>query len=255
MDLQPILQLTKIAMEDLQKAFSIDKDLYFYVENEILKNEDLVGLLNVRNDNFDWTKQTPLGGAGTSLNAIILYCLIRHMNMSYVIETGVSGGYYTAFMMEALCKTGNWPMLTSLEISNDMSQVGKLIPKNIQNKIKRNGSYDELDWKLVTGKSSLEYFSQLKANNSEHSAQLYSHDSLHTKSFMLKELSEFKKSTSKDFFIFIDDEKSDGFWDWCVSNKQFKKQNYNVKYISGKESRLNGHLGGFIQFKKKKGDQ
>lgn len=247
MNISPILNLTKVALEDLQEKFEIKQDLYSdYVEGEILKNDELVHLLHLRNDNFDWTTQTPLGGAGTSLNGIILYCLIRAKGMNYVIETGVSGGYYTAFMLEALHKGKEYPLLTSLEISSDMKEVGKLIPEATRHKTIASCDHTEVDWNLITGKSSLEYFK----SHPQHNATLYSHDSLHTMAHMMKELNEFKKSTSEEFYVFIDDEKSDNFWDKCLQMGAFKKPGYTVKYISGKESRLRGHMGGFLQFKK-----
>lgn len=246
--LDPIEQLCKVALEDVQNKFDIKTDLWAeYVEKEIKLNKDLMYLIEKRQDNFDWATQTPLGGAGTSLNAIVLYCLIRHHNMSHVIETGVSGGFYTAFMMSALAKSIDYPMLISLELSDDMTKVGSLIPQSIRDLTKGNENHDELDWNLKTGKSSLEYF---KEKNRTHCADLYSHDSLHTMSHMMKELNEFKKSTRDNFFIFIDDEKSDNFWDKCLQNGAFKKPGFEVKCISGKESRLQGHLGGFIQYNK-----
>jgi hypothetical protein len=251
MDITPILNLTKIALEDIQEKFDIKENLYKkYVEEEILKNDCLLHLLHLRNDNFDWVKETPLGGAGTSLNGIVLYCLIRLKNMDYVIETGVSGGYYTTFMIEALHATRKWPILVSLEISSNMKEVGKLIPQNTINKTIPNSHNDDVDWNLVTGKSSLDYFSDLKLSKSTHHAGLYSHDSLHTMAHMLKELNEFKQSVSDEFYVFIDDEKSDNFWDRCLQTGAFKKQGYVYSYISGKESRLNGHLGGFIKYNK-----
>jgi len=248
--LDNIENLCKVGLEDIQKCFDIKEDLWKYVQDEIKLNPDLMSLIATRQSDFDWTKQTPLGGAGTSLNAIVLYCLIRNKNMNYVIETGVSGGYYTTFMMEALHTTMQWPALVSLEISDDMEKVGKLIPQSTRNKTIGNGGNNELDWMLISGKSSLDYFSELKRNSSKHSADLYSHDSLHTMAHMMKELKEFKESSSNEFYIFIDDEKSDGFWDKCIQMGAFKKSGYTVNYISGKESRLNGHLGGFIQYKK-----
>lgn len=244
--LDDIEQLCKIGLEDIQKCFDIKEDLWQYVEKEIKLNKDLMGLIQVRQKEFDWTKQTPLGGAGTSLNAIVLYCLIRSQNMSYVIETGVSGGYYTAFMMSALDKSIDYPMLTSVELSDDMKEVGKLIPQGIKDLTNGKPDQDELDWNLRTGVNSLDFFNETRS----HCADLYSHDSLHTMTHMMKELNEFKKSTTDNFYVFIDDEKSDNFWERCIQMGAFRKPGFEVKYISGKESRLKGHLGGFIQYKK-----
>ena len=67
---------------------------------------------------------------------------------------------------------------------------------------------------------------------------------------MLKELNEFKNNKSLDFFVFIDDEKTDNFWQHCLNMGAFQKPGYSVKYISGAESRLQGHLGGFLHYVK-----
>lgn len=239
----PILNIVKIGLEDIQKFFDIEKNLYKeYIENEVLKNQNLINLLQIRNDNFNWQKETPLGGAGTSLNACVLYCLIRNSNAADVIETGVSGGYYTSFMLEALQLSvqKRQPKLTSLELSDDMTKVGKLVPKEFKEDVIKSGY-----WELIAGKSSLDYLTSQTRN-----AKLFSHDSLHTMAHMMKELNEFKKCELDEFFVFIDDEKSDNFWDRCLQMNAFKKSGYKVQYISGKESRLHGHLGGFLRYGK-----
>ena len=187
----------------------------------------------MRDSGLDWTKETPLGGMGTSLNACVLYSLIRQFSMKNVVETGVSGGYYSAFMLAAL--KINYGLLTSLEISDNENEVGKMVPTNLKK-----------GWALKMGKSSLDRFKEI----GPHSAQLYSHDSLHTMAHMTKELKEFQKSQSDKFFVFIDDEKSDNFWNRCLQMKAFMIKGCDVKYVSGQESRLHGHLGGFIQYKR-----
>lgn len=241
--------LIKIGVEDVQKAFEIDANLYdLYVEKEIKSNADLLGLMEKRDSgNFDWKIETPHGGAGTTLNACVLYCLIRHYDIRKALETGVSGGYYTSFMLAAIeendsqrvvqemISTGVW----SLDIAND-SEVGKLIPAFLRKL-----------WNPILGKSSLETFKEWKIKKRDHSFGLYSHDSLHKLSHMLRELHEFKQSTSDQFIVFIDDEKADFFWQRCIAYKLFDKPGFDVKYISGKESRFNGqHLGGFLRYKK-----
>jgi hypothetical protein len=127
-----------------------------------------------------------------------------------------------------------------------MDEVGKLIPMATKMKTIPSCDHIEVDWHLITGKSSLEFFK----NKLQHNASLYSHDSLHTMAHMMKELNEFKQSTSDEFYVFIDDEKSDNFWNKCIQMGAFKKPGYAVKYISGQESRLRGHMGGFVQYKK-----
>jgi len=68
---------------------------------------------------------------------------------------------------------------------------------------------------------------------------------------MLKELYEFKKCRRDLFYVFFDDEREEDFWNRSVSLRLFDRRGYDVRYISGRESRLCGHLGGFIQYKKK----
>lgn len=239
-----MLNLIKTGLEDIQQTFDIKEDLYEkYVENEIKKDKNLISLIQKRDNNFDWTTETPLGGAGTTLNACILYSLIRHHKIFSVLETGVSGGYYSSFMLSALKKNRKYYipeicLLVSLELSNDKNKVGKLIPENLKE-----------NWFLHSGINSLEKLEQYK-NNNGFKYQLYSHDSLHTMSHMLKELKYFQQCKEDKFFIFIDDEKSDNFWNKCLQINAFKKEGYKLKYISGTESRLKGHMGGFIQYVK-----
>jgi hypothetical protein len=235
--------LFQVGFEDIQSAFGIDVDLYkAYVEGEILKNEDLVKLIQYRDSGVDWNVATPNGGAGTTLNACVLYSLIRHYLMSFVIETGVSGGFYTAFMLAALNMNNYHGILESIELSTDKKEIGKLVPK-----FKLN---EGVDWNLTLGKSSLDYFEDMKFMRVCHNAELYCHDSLHTYSHMLKELNHFKQSVCSDFFIYIDDQDSEMFWKRCIQSRMFLKLGYSVKYISGNESRLQGHLGGFLHYKK-----
>lgn len=237
--------LVRIAMEDVQNCFGITENLYEkYIENEIKKDELLVPLIERRQNNFDWKIETPLGGPGTSLNSCILYSLIRHFDMDNVLETGVAGGFYTLFILAALKK--NYPAkLISLELSDDKSEVGKLVPQELRL------PFDGISgWDLRMGTNSLEYFKILKSLGAEHKAQLYLHDSLHTFSHMVKELLEFKQSQSNHFIVFFDDQISEDFWNRCLKMKLFEKKGFDVKWISGQECRLKSHLGGFISFKR-----
>jgi len=67
---------------------------------------------------------------------------------------------------------------------------------------------------------------------------------------MLKELIEFKKCELEEFFIYIDDQNTDNFWQKALQTNAFHKPGYSFKYISGNESRLRGHLGGFLKYNK-----
>lgn len=243
--IQEIKELCRVAVEDVQSCFGIKENLFEkYIENEVEKDEVLIPLIERRQNNFDWKIETKLGGAGTTLNSYVLYCLIRHFDVGSVIETGVAGGFYTLFMLSALKK--NYPAkLISLELSDDKKEVGKLVPEELRL------PFDGVSgWDLRMGTSSLEYFKTLKSLGGSHKARLYSHDSLHTFSHMVKELIEFKQSESNHFIVFFDDQMSEDFWNRALKMKLFEKKGFDVKWISGAESRLNGHLGGFIQFKR-----
>ena len=69
-------------------------------------------------------------------------------------------------------------------------------------------------------------------------------------SHMLKEFMHFKKCEEDSFFIFIDDQDTDNFWRKLFQSGAYKKPGYLVNYISGNESRLKGHLGGFLRYTK-----
>ena len=223
-------QFTRTALEDVCKAFDIQDDLYEkYILGEIEKDKDLISVSQKRSVD-DWTKQFPLGGPGTWLNGFVIYSLIRHFEAQSCLETGVSAGVYTSFMLAA-CKR-NKSDLVSLEISDNLGEIGKLIPEKYK-------KYDE--WSLIYGKSSLDFLSTNKK-----SFDFYSHDSLHTLSHMTKEFSFFKKSNRDRFLIYIDDQNSDNFWQILIEKNLLKKNGYTAKIIDGSSSRLQGHLGGFI---------
>lgn len=239
-------QILYVGLQDVAQAFGIQDDLFQLYGKEVSENQALIDLAKARQDLQDWKSEFPLGGPGTFLNALVLYCLIRHAKILSVIETGVSGGFYTAFMLAALKKnkeendTG-LPVLTSLEISDNKEEVAKLVPSEF-----RSARESGVHWDLLLGKSSLDRFKEML----NHSAELYSHDSLHTMSHMLKELMEFKKSKRDVFYVFIDDQDSDNFWAKCISSGAFNKPGFKVSMIDGRSSRLKGHLGGFIKYEK-----
>lgn len=238
---QTLGEIIKIALEDVAECFKIEKDLYkTYCKEEILKNKTLVSMIDKRsNEVIDWNEKTPLGGPGTVLNAVVLYSLIRHYELFMAVETGVSGGFYTTFLLEALLGS-NGGILRSIEISDNKEEVGKLIPKKW---------FESPSWHLEIGTNSLD---SLKNEEDDYNRifHLYCHDSLHTMSHMTKELIEFKKCKNDRFFIFFDDQNSDLFWDRCLKTNTFLKPGYDVKYISGSESRLKKHMGGFLKYDK-----
>ncbi len=228
-----MLELIKTALEDIATCFGIEEDLFTkYVADGVTQETDLRAIITRRDQMADWQEHTPLGGPGTVLNGCILYSLVNHYNISSALETGVSGGFYTAFLLNSLKKTKG--KLTSLELA-DSDEVGKLITKPWPK-----------HWDLQKGQDSLQY---LQNNNVQ--ADLYCHDSLHTLGHMLKELIFFKRCNKDRFFIYIDDQNADNFWNFAKNTNAFYKVGYDLKYISGAESRLKGHVGGFLKYERK----
>jgi hypothetical protein len=231
-------KLIKVGLEDLAKAFDIKVNLYKLYREEILTNKNLLFMMESRGKIENWQKVTPLGGPGTVLNGICLYCLTRCQGVTNIVETGVSGGFYTGFLLEAINRN-NRPgsLLTSIELA-DNNQIGKLIPNELDKKF----------WHLITGKDSVTHLQKV---NYGVSCQLFCHDSLHTMKHMSLELMEFKKQMRQPSgLMFFDDQDSDLFWVRSLQTKAFQKPGYKVRHISGNESRLNGHLGGFLLYEK-----
>lgn len=220
--------------EDVANCFNIPIDACLPCIEEIFANETLFDLMIQRGKMSDWRVSTPHGGPGTTLNGMLLYFLITHFKLNTVVETGVSGGYYTAFVLEAL-KTLENPSCVSIELEND-DEVGKLVSK----------PYPDW-WELNMGVDSVKFLQKHTPQ-----ASLYCHDSLHTMSHMTKEIMQFKKCNKDLFFVYIDDQDSDEFWQRSLQNKTFVKSGYNISGISGRESRLRGHLGGFLKFERVK---
>lgn len=220
----------------IQELFDIEEDIFEYITEEVLPDESLMRLVTRRDaSSFSWPDETPLGGPGTSLNSFVLYSLIRHYDMKKVIETGVSGGMYTSFLLSALNKNGGY--LRSLELSDDKNIVGHLIPESIK-------SYK--NWDLITGQDSL---IGLKRDDVD-SFDFYCHDSLHTMRHMTKEIIQFLRCNNDRFFLFIDDQDAEMFWKRSMNNNLFRKKGYNNYCISGNETEPLGHLGGFVKYEK-----
>ena len=117
-------QLIKVGLEDISKCFDIDEDLYKkYYQEEILKDKNLVGVINARNNIGDWRSETPLGGPGTVLNGIILYCLIRHYKIScFLVFSLTIKSYYCqddmflcTVLFNILFSSSTIPLALSLE--------------------------------------------------------------------------------------------------------------------------------------------
>jgi len=229
-------QFIETALVDIEQAFGFQQYTLWSPKRTIEwlgEQKSLTEAVKKREGITDWRTVTPLGGPGTVLNAAVLYTLITHLHLYNVTETGVSGGFYTIFLLHAL--QDHQGLLTSLELE-DNDKVAHLVPANLRG---------YRGWHLHKGTDSLKFL-----KDDPKVSVLYCHDSLHTMSHMLKELEQFKKCQKDKFIIFIDDQDTDKFWQRCLSMGAFQKPGYSVKWISGNESRLKGHLGGFLYYVK-----
>jgi hypothetical protein len=204
-----------------------------YVDGEIYKKKELVDVIDYRASVEDLRVTFPEGGPGTVLNAMAIYTVCRYFNFQSAIETGVANGFYTTFLLSSIIE--NKGTMDSVEFL-DVDGIAKVVPEQYK-------SYP--GWKLYKGTDSLEFMKK-----SEMNYDVCCHDSLHTMSHMSRELMNFKRSNKDKIFIFFDDQDTELFWKRSLALALFNKKGYTMKCISGNESRLHGHLGGFIQYNK-----
>jgi len=224
-----------LALEDLCREFRLPFDKVFYfVKDEIFNKKELTDLMIFRDDDTDKNPiNFPLGGPGTFLNGSVIYALIRYLNCKKVIETGVANGYYTSFLLSAVIENDGF--LESVELSNNLNEVAKYVPEKYK-------KYN--NWKLNCGHDSVNFLKNIKQMDYD----FYCHDSLHTTYHMTKELLQFKRCDRDNFYIFFDDQNDDNFWTRALNLKLFKKNGYDMKLIEGKDTKLQGHLGGFLSY-------
>ncbi len=233
-----LLELIHSNFQDLAKRFGMDASAWEkYIEGELLKKEYLVKLVDFRHAQDNLWDSFQQGLPGTSLNAFCLYAVIRYFDLKNVVETGVANGFYTAFILSAVKENGG--KLTSLEFSKHED-----IAMYVSEKDK-----DYPGWSLIKGVDAAEY---LKLSV-PHDYDLCCHDSLHTKDHMSKEFDLFLnvKEGKDRFFVFFDDQNSEGFFEWSFNLNQQSKSGYSYRVAEGRYCREKGHLGLFLRYEKK----
>lgn len=170
-----------------------------------------------------------LATPGTILNAAIIYVLIRHFKLKDIFEAGTATGFYSSFLLLAAIK--NDGHLTTCDLVG-YPALGSMI-------LNSNSSH----LTVLKQTDSIDYLKQ--RNKDKKFFDFYVHDSEHTFEHMFKELYEFKKCEKDLFFCFFDDQRSDNFWNRCITNNLFKKQNYDIKFTNEEKQ-----LGGFINYAK-----
>lgn len=152
---------------------------------------------------------------------VALYVLVRLLKPKLCVETGVFYGGTTAFILNALHKNKKGRLI-SIDIPakklrfNRHENVGdtELIPKGL-----KTGfiipEYLKDRWKLIEDDS---IHALKKINN----FTFFSHDSEHSRAFVLKELELAKSKMPKNSTIFADDISwSNGFLEFCVKNRLY----------------------------------
>jgi len=232
-----IEKIIRIGLQDVWNRFGLPGNNVFekYVEGEILRKKELIEAMMIRDKNTDG-KAFPLGGPGTVLNSIVMYAIVRETKAKKILETGVANGFTTSFLLAAAIENG--ASLDSVEISPLKEEVAKHTPQEYK-------QYDK--WNLNIGVDSLEFLKNIE----EMDYDFYCHDSLHTLFHMKEELGFFKKCNKDKFYMFFDDQNDDNFWNICLDEDLFHKENFLVRHIDGASSRLGGHLGGFLGYTKR----
>jgi len=156
---------------------------------------------------------------------IALYVLVRHLKPELCVETGVFYGGTTAFILNALKKNTKGKL-----ISIDLP--GEELEKTKFHRHKKVGDSELIPKGLKTGfiipkhlKKRWEFIeddsiSALKGL--KETFTFFSHDSEHSREFMLKELELAKSKMPKNSTIFADDISwSNGFLEFCVKHKLY----------------------------------
>jgi len=143
----------------------------------------------------------------------ILYCFVRAIKPTIIIETGVDAGSSSYVILEALKnnKKGKLYSIDSVDPSANCSKedyindMGWLIPEELKN-----------NWKLIIGDSKVELPKLLK---SLETVDIFFHDSLHTYQHMTFEFQTvFPYLSSKKLLLADDINKNNSFQDFIKSH-------------------------------------
>lgn len=118
------------------KNYCIDIDERLWIESK----EFELNLNNLAQKNIPDDILQKMGGAGACQ---LLYFLVRKMNLNVIIESGVSLGYSSATILEAIKKNGNGKLYSSdfpyPGLKNSENYIGILVPEELRS-----------DWVLKT---------------------------------------------------------------------------------------------------------
>lgn len=156
---------------------------------------------------------------------ISLYVLIRLLKPELCVETGVFYGGTTAFILNAIAKNKTGKLLSIDLPGNNEEQMDYVRHSKV-------GNSEMIPDGLRTGFIVPEYLKEYWELHLDDSREalpkvdepigFFSHDSEHSRSFILSELNLVKEKLSKNATIFADDINwSNGFIEFCVKEKLY----------------------------------
>jgi len=220
-----------LSLKLLAEYYCIGYSELQYYYNELANDKTFINELNQKIDTCRelYSKGLFLNKNITSIDwfgnqRITLYVLVRFLKPETCVETGVFYGGSTAFILNALEKNHKGKLISIDLPANKVQKaisrhenVGntELVPKGLHTGF-IIPDYLKDKWELIED-DSLNALKELECPFS-----FFSHDSEHSRSFMIKELELAKTLMSNNATIFADDINwSNGFYEFCVNHKLY----------------------------------
>jgi len=192
----------------------IDKNkFYLFYQQSLINCKDIIkNILEVQS-------KVPRSRYGGYPNPEVFYIIIRALKPEIVIETGVSFGVTSSFILQAM-EDNNLGKLYSIDLPFEFArkdEVGMIVPKRLKHR-----------WELILGDSKLELPKLLREVND---IDVFFHDSLHTYEHMMFEFKTAWPRIKKNGILIADDiHQNNSFVDF-------------VRLVNGKPILLSANLG------------
>jgi predicted O-methyltransferase YrrM len=153
---------------------------------------------------YEIQKRVPRPRYGGFPNPEIFYILVRKIRPKIVVETGVSFGITSSFILQAMEENG-FGTLYSIDLPFQFAtkeEVGMAVPKRLRHR-----------WNLILGDSKIELPRLLKDVGS---IDVFFHDSLHTYEHMMFEFKTAWPKIKKNGYLISDNiDQNNSFIDFC----------------------------------------
>jgi hypothetical protein len=181
----------------------INKKEFVYFYCECLKNcKDMIRRI------YEIQKRVPRPRYGGFPNPEIFYILVRKIRPKIVIETGVSFGITSSFILQAM-EENEFGTLYSIDLPFQFAtkeEVGMAVPKRLRHR-----------WELILGDSKIELPRLLKDLDI---IDVFFHDSLHTYEHMMFEFKTAWPKIKKGGYLISDNiDENNSFIDFCKAVK------------------------------------